>query len=126
MEEWMKKKNDLLEQLETFKTNKWLKICRGVFVAIGLYVIMIAPRQFDTIPTGLFYLAEILLATFAASYLAIGYLEYYLKETKKGWRNKRKAVILGIALLVGSIVLFLIVKFSGLSEKIFPGFYGTQ
>jgi cytochrome bd-type quinol oxidase subunit 2 len=117
---------ELLNTLREVRENKWLKIGRFVMLAVGLFFIFVAPQKFSTIPTGLFYMAEVLIALFAGSALFFEYFEYYLKETKKGWRERRKAIITGVFIIVLSISVFVGVHFSGLPEKILPQYYDNE
>lgn len=103
---------------------KWLKIGRYTMLLGGFYLIFIAPAQFSTIPSGLYWLGVVLIVGFVAWNVFTAWREYYHKECKKGWRNKRKAVIVGVAIIVLSVALFAGLKFSGLSERLFPGYYG--
>jgi hypothetical protein len=106
------------------KLEKLKKYGKNLMFLVGLYLILIAPRQFSTIPVWAYWLGIICIVAFVGWNIVTAYIEYYRKEQIKGWRNERKAKIVGIAIIVISVIIFIGVKFSGLSQIIFKQYYG--
>jgi uncharacterized membrane protein YjfL (UPF0719 family) len=96
------------------------KIGRYAMLIVGLYVIFIAPRQFATVSPLLFWLGVILIVGFVGWNIFTAYMEYYRKEAKRG---EKEAMVTGYVIIVLSVAVFAIVKFSGLSQLMFPGWY---
>ena len=107
----------------------WKKLkapAQFIMMAFGIFMILVAPRQFPTIPVWLYYLGMACIVGFVGWNVYLAYMEYYRKEVKKGWRNKRKAIRNGIIIIVATIALFVGIKFSGLPEKILPQYYDNE
>lgn len=104
---------------------KLTKIAKPVTLLAGFFMLFIAPRISPTIPTWAYYIGVALIVGFVLWNSVSAYVEYYLKEKRKGKREQHKAIIAGVLILVFSFALFFAIRFSGLSAMIFKGYYGT-
>lgn len=88
----------------------------GVFV-LGLLCFFIAYVLDITVPSWLFWLMGVTVATWVGYLLVRDYIKYY-KNKAEG--KKRQAIAVGIIIVALTLTAWTVLKFSGLSEKLFP------